>query len=111
MTLYGKDLAQFNAVISQIGPTADRLMQQNDALGSTVATAAGYAAQLGAWVANGDADAGHLTSLQASVAASVNPGKVAYLIAALNQIGGIDPPLALTTVSDGVYTAVTPTPL
>ena len=111
MTLYGKDLARFNAVLDQIAALGGRLQQQNDALGSTVQTAGGLYAELGAWVTNGDVEAGHLASLSAVVNEAVSPGKIAAMVAAISTIGGIDPPLALTTVSDGVYTAVTPTPL
>ena len=114
MALYGDQLAEFNAAIGQIKPLTDRLMQQNNALGATVATLAGIAAQLQGWVDSGDIDAGHLTRLAALTGESVNAGKVSYLVEALNALGGIDPALKLVTDDNGdgtSYTEVTPTPV
>lgn len=114
MPLYGDQLATFNEALANMKPLTERLMKQNDALGATVASLAGLAAQMQAWVDAGDADAGHLARLAELTNAAVNAGKVSYLVEVLNTLGGITPPLRLVTDDNGdgsTYTPVTPVAL
>jgi phage-related minor tail protein len=112
-TLYGDELARFNEIIAALKPLTDRLMAQNDAIGATLESLGGIAAELNAWVAAGHVEAGHLMRLSQLVNASVNPAKVSKMVAAVTALGGISPGLVLVTddLGDGsAYTPVTPAP-
>lgn len=112
-TLYGDELARFNEVLAAMKPLTDRLMAQNDALGATLESLGGIAAELGAWVAAGNVEAGHLVRLSQLVNQSVNPAKVSKMVAVVTALGGISPGLVLVTDDNGdgsAYTRVAPAP-
>lgn len=113
MPLYGDEQARFNEILAALKPLTDRLMAQNDAIGATLESLGGIAAELGAWVQAGDVEAGHLVRLQALVALSVNPAKVSKMVNAVTALGGIAPALKLVTDDNGdgsAYTPVEPAP-
>lgn len=112
-TLYGDELARFNEIIGALKPLTDRLMQQNDAIGATLESLGGIAAELGAWVQAGTVEAGHLVRLQTLIGQSVNPAKVSKMVQAVTALGGISPALVLVTDDNGdgsAYTPVAPAP-
>lgn len=108
MALVGDELARFNEIIAAFKPLTDRLQQQNNALGATLESLGGIAAELGAWVAAGHIEPGNLARLQQLVATATVPGKVAAMVNAVSALGGIDPPLKLCTHDGLQYTPVTP---
>lgn len=109
-TLYGDELARFNEVIAALKPLTDRLMAQNDAIGATLESLGGIAAELNAWVAAGNVEAGHLLRLQTLIGLSVNPAKVSKMVAAVTALGGVQPPLVLCSFDGSNYTPITPAP-
>lgn len=113
MPLYGDEQARFNEILAALKPLTDRLMAQNDAIGATLESLGGIAAELGAWVQAGHVEAGHLARLQALVSLSVNPAKVSKMVNAVTALGGIAPALKLVTDDNGdgsAYTPVEPAP-
>ena len=113
MPLYGDQQARFNEILAAMKPLTDRLMQQNDALGATLESLGGIAAELTAWVQGGQIEAGHLVRLSELVNASVNAAKVSKAINAVSTLGALSPALKLVTDDNGdgsAYTPVTPAP-
>lgn len=111
MALYGEDLANFLSILGQIKPYRERLQTQNNALGATITTLAGFAAQLQAWADAGDVDPGHLGALAASVQQAIEPATIAQMIAGISSISGLSPALVLCTDDNGDGSSFTPVPL
>lgn len=109
-TLTLTEEARYAAIASQVAPLADQLKSQLAQIKTTLESLAGFATELGIYAQAGKIDASKVTDLQAAVADAINPGKIAYAVAAVSQISGASPPICVATNTNGTLAAVTPVP-